>query len=276
MRLAQTAVVLLCCWFPLTQLKIASADEAGRRIKVAVVQFDAKPEALDQNLQTVERLARSAVAKGARWVLFHEGCLHDYTGRVDEFAEEVPQGASTKRIIHLASELNCFIAFGITERDGEARYLTQVFVGPEGYIHRYRKTWLYKDVADKGFRDEFSRFDPGTGPELFVLDGVRVTCFICADGASKRCVARAASLKPQVVFYPVNIVATDPTWVRDLAAQNARKIEAPLLMSNRIGASWVHEGGAGGAAVFSANGEILAAANTIGKEDVVVTELSLP
>jgi predicted amidohydrolase len=151
-----------------------------------------------------------------------------------------------------------------------------VFVGPQGFIYRYRKTWLHKDPADKGFRDEYARYDPGTGPELFTIDGVKATCFICADGTSPRCIARAKSLTPEVVFYPLNVVAPDPTWVRELGSRHAQTIGAPLLLANRVGASWVHEGGKGGAAIFSADGQLLAGANVSGKEEIVVYRLIIP
>jgi predicted amidohydrolase len=252
------------------------ADERERTVAVAVVQFDATPEAVSDNLASMERLARSAVKQGARWIMFHEASVCDYTDRLDELAEAVPDGPATVRMTKLAAELDCFISFGLAEKDGSRRYITQVFVGPQGFIHRYRKTWLHRDPADKGFRNEYARFDPGTGPELFTFDGVQATCFICADGTSPRCIARARALAPQVVFHPLNVVAPDPTVVRGWASAHARDIGAPLLLSNRIGASWVHRGGNGGAAVFSADGKVLGGANLVGKEEVFVYQLKIP
>lgn len=275
MESRRSIVCSLSGLFVATCAGISVAGEVERRVNVAVVQFDAKPEAVVENLAAMERLARLAAGQGARWVLFHEGSLCDYTDRLDEFAEQVPDGPATNRMCTLAAELACFISFGLSEKDGHARYISQVFVGPAGYIYHYRKTWLHKDAADKGFRDEYARYDPGTGPVLFNFDGVRATCFICADGTSPRCIARAKSLAPEVVFYPLNVVAPDPTWVRELAARHARRIGAPLLLANRIGASWVHEGGNGGAAIFSADGQQLAGANVVGKEEVIVYPLTI-
>jgi len=37
-------------------------------------------------------------------------------------------------------------------------------------------------AGDDGFRNEWTRYNPGTGPNLFLIDGIRATCFICADG----------------------------------------------------------------------------------------------
>lgn len=247
-----------------------------RIIPVAVVQFDAAPEKAAANLDAMERLARTAVRKGARWVVFHEGTVCDYTDRLEQLAEEVPSGPATRRMERLAKELGCYLSFGLSEKAGDRFYITQVFVGPAGYIHRYRKTWLHKDPTDTGFRNEYARYDLGTGPELFTLDGVRAACFICADATSPRCLKRARALNPEVVFHPVNIVTRDAKGLRAAEASVARTVGAPLLVPNRVGASWVHKGGLGAAAIYSATGEVLAAANGDGKEEVILYRLTVP
>jgi predicted amidohydrolase len=247
-----------------------------RVIPVAVVQFDAAPEKISANLDAMERLARSAVEKGARWVVFHEGAACDYTDRLEELAEEVPAGTSTRRMERVAKDLKCYLSFGLSEKAGDRVYITQVFVGPDGYFHRYRKTWLHKDPTDTGFRNEYARYDPGTGPELFTIDGVRATCFICADVTAPRCIKRAKALQPQVVFHPVNIVTRDAAKLRESESAVAKEIGAPLLVPNRVGDSWAHKAGQGGAAIFSSTGKVLAAANGEGKEEVIIHRLVVP
>jgi predicted amidohydrolase len=249
---------------------------AARVIPVALVQFDAAPEKVGANLAAMERLARVAVKKGARWVVFHEGALCDYTDKLERLAEAVPSGPATRRMVRLAKALGCYLSFGLSEKDGDRFYITQVFVGPAGYLYRYRKTWLHRDPSDRGYRNEYARYDPGTGPELFTIDGVRATCFICADSTAPRCVKRARALHPQVVFHPVNIVTRDAKALRASKASLAREVGAPLVMPNRVGDSWVHKKGQGGAAIFSADGRLLAGANCDGKEEVVLYRLAVP
>ena len=177
---------------------------------MALVQFDAVPEASDRNLVEMERLARSAVDRGARWIQFHEGCVSDYTPRIKTLAEQVPDGKSTQRMINLAAELNCYISFGLNERNGDRFHISQVFVAPQRLVHCYRKTWLFHTDEDKGYRNELARYDPGTGPSLFEIDGVRAACFICADANSPRCIERLRDLHPQVVFHPNNHINPSP------------------------------------------------------------------
>lgn len=132
----------------------------SRTVKVALVQFDAVPEQSERNLREMDRLIRQAAFQGARIVMFHELTLSDYTSRLDDFAESVPDGPACKRMGNLARELNCYVSFGLSEKDGKKNdvrfYITQVFFGPNGFVYRYRKTWLWWDYEenDKWYRKE--------------------------------------------------------------------------------------------------------------------------
>ena len=240
-------------------------------IPIALVQFDAVPEQVERNLEEMERLTTEAVKAGARWVMFHEGTVCDYTPRLHELAEPVPQGKSTRFVVRLAAKWNCFISFGLSEIHAERFHISQVFVGPKGFIYRYCKTWVWHDPDDKGYRDEWVRYDPGTGPETFQFDGVRATCFICADGEARRCVERAAALHPQVVFYPNNRGVL-PEF--EVFSQRAKTIGAVMLVTNRVGYSWVHKC-TGGCVVYSREGEVLAKANREGKEEILLHSLKI-
>jgi len=258
---------------PAAGLAAASSEGTGakRSVTVALIQFDAVPEQTERNLAQMEDLARRAKDLGAYWVMFHEGTLCDYTPRLAAFAEPVPDGASTRRIAALASRLQCYISFGLSELDRGRFYMSQVFVGPRGFCYRYRKTWLWLDGTDAGYRNEWARYDPGTGPELFDLDGAKATCFICADGEAPRCIDRAAQLRPDVVFYPNN---RGQLPEHDVFAKRAKAIRAPMLVTNRVGLSWIYLA-EGGCAVYSAGGEVLAAANRKGKEEILIHNLEL-
>lgn len=202
--------------------------------------------------------------------MFHESTVTDYTPKLSELAEPVPSGRSTATMADLAQALNCFISFGLSEADRERYFIAQVFVGPQGYFYHYRKTWLCRK-EDDGYRNEWARYDPGTGPERFEIDGVEATCFVCSDGAAPRCIQRAAQLKPQIVFYPHNVrfgVKPEPR------VKTAQALGAPILLTNRVGRSWTHES-PGGCAVIAADGEILARANMDGREEILLYDLEI-
>lgn len=77
-----------------------------KQIRVALVQFDAWPEAVEQNLSKMAALAREAARGKARWIMFHEGTVCDYTPRLTDLAELLPGGPSTQSMMDLA-EVTC-------------------------------------------------------------------------------------------------------------------------------------------------------------------------
>jgi len=86
---ALAGLAFICC---VTQSWASDGGSAVRTWRVALVQFDAVPEQPERNLTEMERLARLAVSQGARLVMFHEGALTDYTPRLNELGEQVPDG----------------------------------------------------------------------------------------------------------------------------------------------------------------------------------------
>ncbi|HWQ54495.1 MAG TPA: carbon-nitrogen hydrolase family protein [Bryobacteraceae bacterium] len=244
---------------------------AQRVIPVALIQFDSVPEQVDRNLGEMERLCTEAARRGARWIMFHEGTVCDYTPRLDELAEPVPAGKCTRLMVDLARRLRCHISFGLSEAERGRYFITQVFVGPRGFVYRYRKTWIWFDRSDKGYRDEWARYDPGTGPEMFEIDGVKATCFVCADGEARRCVERAAALHPQIVFYPNNRGGLPAL---EVFGERAKKIGAPMLVANRVGNSWMHPC-KGGCVAYGADGTVLAKANREGREEILTCDVTV-
>src|SRR5262249_1055642 len=144
-----------------------------------------------------------------------------------------------------------------------------VFAGPDGLVHCYRKTWLWRNETDDNYRNEWARYDPGEGPSIFEMDGLAATCFICADGDAPRCIDRPTKLRPQAAFHPNNRSSVPGL---EVFAELARKIGAPLLVTNRTGDSW-GEDCQGGCVIYSAQGEVLAKANREGREEMLLCDL---
>lgn len=239
--------------------------------RIAIVQFDTIPEKNAHNVKQIERLSKEAAAKGAEIIMFHESSVTDLVSDVEKYSEYVPEGLSCKKIEALAKELKVYIAFGISEKTKDKfYYITHVFMGPKGFIYKYRKTWIWRSLDDKGYRNEWARYDVGDGPEIFNLAGLRVTCFICADGDAPRCIERAKLLKPDIVFYPSNHGGQSyyPQYT-----PKAAQINAPMLIANRVGKSW-HADCKGGCAVISSSGTILAKTAT-DKEEILIYDLSI-
>jgi predicted amidohydrolase len=240
--------------------------------RVAIAQFDAIPEQNERNVREVERLARKAAAQGAEIILFHENCITDYVSDVEKHSELVPDGPSCRRLEALAKELQMYICFGVSEKTRDHfYYITHVFMGPQGFVYKYRKTWICRFRTDDGFRNEWIRYDCGQGPELFDLGGFRATCFICSDGAAPRCLERAARLNPDIVFYPIN--TANSALKNKKILERAAAVRAPMLVANRIGHSWMWDC-QGGCMVIGPDGSILAKTDSVASEQIVFYDLS--
>jgi len=267
--------ILRCLMISLLVLGAASCtayQKSGKSsYRVAIVQFDTIPEKNEHNTKQIERLSREAAAKGAEIILFHECAVTDLVSDIDKYSELVPEGPACRRIEAVAKELKVYIGFGISEKTRDKfYYITHVFVGPEGYFYKYRKTWIWKSSDDRGYRNEWARYDVGDGPELFNVGGLRATCFICADGDAPRCIERARLLKPDIVFYPSNHGGESyyPQYT-----PRAAEIGVPTLIANRTGTSWYAEC-KGGCAVISGTGEVLAKTATH-EEEILIYDLAM-
>ena len=100
----------------------------------------------ERNLTRCLELMATTSKEGARLVIFPEATLSGYVYQsLDEalpFAEPVP-GPSVERITDACRKLNVYAVFGILEAGSGSRYYNAaVFVGPHGFIGKYRKLHL--------------------------------------------------------------------------------------------------------------------------------------
>jgi predicted amidohydrolase len=149
-----------------------------RDIRIAAAQFEARDGDKQYNLGRIEALARRAVEQGAEIVSFHECCIPGYTfledlsrEALEELAEPVPDGPSTRRLVELARQLGVPLLAGLVERQDGKLYNTYLAVAPEGLVARYRKLHAFIN-PHLSWGDEFVLFD---------LCGVRCSILICYD-----------------------------------------------------------------------------------------------
>ena len=143
-------------------------------MRVAALQFFATPFDLTRNLETVERLVRAAVARGAHLVvlpeLFNTGYV--YTPRLFAFAE-TEDGLTLRHLARLSAELKVHIAGPLLLREGAHVHNVFALVAPDGKIHKYRKR--------HPFMWERCYFEAGHTPLIVDTELGRIGLMTCWD-----------------------------------------------------------------------------------------------
>ncbi|MSS70208.1 MAG: nitrilase [Candidatus Latescibacteria bacterium] len=170
-----------------------------RDIRIGAAQFEARDADKSYNLGRIADLTRRAVAGGAEIVAFHECCISGYTflqtlsrREMDDIAEPVPDGPSTRRLIEIAQETGAAILAGLIEIDGDRLHNTCVAVSPDGFVAKHRKLHTF-----------ISQFlTPGDTYTVFDLCGCRCGILICYDNNLPENVRITAIMGAEIIFMP--------------------------------------------------------------------------
>ncbi|MCR5754879.1 MAG: carbon-nitrogen hydrolase family protein [Acetatifactor sp.] len=160
-----------------------------------------------ENLAKMMKWIDEAANNGANLIVFPEICLQCYPCRdlitEQEYqwktAELIPEGESTQTLIRKAKEKNIYIVWGMTELDKEdsyKKYNTNVLVGPEGYIGKYRK--VHRGLSEnfiwyKSDEFGFNVFDTSIG---------KIGMCTCLDKAHPESALELAALGAEIIAMP--------------------------------------------------------------------------
>src|SRR5205823_1393203 len=94
-------------------------QETNRTLRVASVQFESAPGNKEANFRKMESLVEAAAHQKARLVIFPECCITGYwflrnlsVSELDQLAEPIFKGASSRRLIELAKKFGLTIGAG--------------------------------------------------------------------------------------------------------------------------------------------------------------------
>jgi N-carbamoylputrescine amidase len=137
---------------------------AMKTTRVAAVSMNGYLGEPQRVLHDIEVWCARAAVQEVDLALFPELVIHGHCSpNTLALAESVPNGPSTQRLIVLARKHRLFVCAGLSERDGDVVYDTQVLVGPDGYRGSQRKLHMSRDegLYYSGGRD-INVFDIGT------------------------------------------------------------------------------------------------------------------
>jgi len=151
------------------------------KIKLALAQISSKREDKDANLQKIEKLTFKAKEQGADIAVFPELSLTGYVVRdqLYELAETIP-GPSVEKIEAIAKKTGLHVIFGMPELSEKTQatiFNTAVFVGPQGFIGKYRKMYL----PTHSVFEEKRYFRPGYETAAFQTSLGNIGLCICYD-----------------------------------------------------------------------------------------------
>jgi predicted amidohydrolase len=151
------------------------------KIKLALAQMASKRENKTENIKKIEEITVKAKEQGADLVIFPELFLTGYVVRdqIYELAETIP-GPSTQKIEQVAKETGMHIIFGMPELSEKTRatvFNTAVFIGPDGFIGKYRKMYL----PTHSVFEEKRHFRPGYQVAAFDTPIGKIGMCICYD-----------------------------------------------------------------------------------------------
>ena len=143
-------------------------------IRVAAISVNSPLGQVDQVLEDTIDWCRQAADAGAELAVFPELHIHGHcTPNTWELAEAVPDGPSVQRLLAMAKQFNLFLSVGLSEKENNLVYNTQVIVGPEGYIGKQRKLHLS--------RDEVLFYKGGRELPVFDIGKCKLGSIICYD-----------------------------------------------------------------------------------------------
>jgi omega-amidase len=240
-------------------------------MKVAAAQISCTPGDLAANLAKISLFAGRAQQAGAELIVFPEMSDTGYSmAKIRQHATSWGEGA-VPQLQSLARELSLAIVCGVSERDGERIYNSQVVVDRTGaIIANYRKTHLFavSPIA------EHLCFSPGDRLNDFSMAPFRFGLSICYDLRFPEVYRKLA------VAHHTNAFVISSAWpfprlehFRTLAAARAIENQSYVIVANQVG---TNDGTTfcGSSAIIDPSGVVLAEASPE-REELVEADLSV-
>jgi omega-amidase len=239
-------------------------------MKIAAAQISCSLGDIEANLSKIADFAKLAKESGAELVVFPEMADTGYAmPTIREKAMPWTEGA-VPTLRRIAQELSLAVVCGVSERDGNAIYNSQVVVNRAGEIlAKYRKTHLFapEPVA------EHLCFKPGECLTHFRLDPFPIGLSICYDLRFPEVYRGLATA------YQTSVFIISSAWpfprvehFRTLCLARAIENQSYLVVANRVGT----DNGVtfcGSSGIIDPSGRLLAGASS-DREEIIAAELS--
>jgi omega-amidase len=239
-------------------------------VKIASAQIDCVLGDIDANVRKMRDFSSRAKEAGADLILFPEMADTGYAMPVIQKQATAWNEGAVPQLQEIARAVAIGIISGVSERDGESIYNSQVSIDASGEIvAKYRKTHLFSPPPI----EEHKCFAAGDELVSFAAGGLRLGLTICYDLRFPEVYRTLACEKAANVFI-ISSAWPFPRVEHQRVLATARAIEnqSYVVLSNRVGKD---EGVAfcGSSAIIDAYGVVIAAASA-DREEAIVGEVS--
>lgn len=238
--------------------------ETPSKIRIAVVQQETVPGAVETNRGKALGFVREALNNHAGVILFHEALTAGYAENLLELAEPA-NGPTTRAFQKLLQGTDTIVIYGLVERDADRYYTSAIVVGADGIITTYHKTHLWWNA--KGTRHEPAYFQAGDRLVTFEVKGYKSGVMICYDGDFAEMTRAYSNLDCVMLF-----------WLNNRGERGFKEVE-PLVRANSIvvatacccGKNELGYDCRGGSNIIGADGILLS--EIWGKEGIIYAEV---
>jgi predicted amidohydrolase len=239
-------------------------------MKAAAIQMDCILGDTDANVLKAVGLIREAAREGATLIALPELFSTGY--RLDEryldFAELIPDGKTVKAIESVAIEDKIFVVGCIVEKSKETGFVydTAFIVGPNGYVGKTRKAFLWHQEKLFFCRGSLKR-------EVFRTSIGNIGITICYEAGFPE-IARYCAIKGAQVIVEVSALGIPryKIW-ENLTRSRAMENGLFLVVADRVGSEMGVEF-CGLSRIISPSGEVLAQASDRNSEAIVLADIS--
>ncbi len=239
-------------------------------MKISAAQIACALGEVDANLRKIRDFSARAKEGGAELVVFPEMADTGYSMPVIQAHATPWTEGAVPELRTMAKSLSIAIICGVSEREGNSIYNSQVFIDANGaIIGSYRKTHLFTGTPI----GEDKCFSPGHELTSFPFGGFRLGLSICYDLRFPEVYRKLA------IEQAANVFIISSAWpfprvehFRILCAARAIENQSYMIVSNRVGTD---EGVTccGSSAIIDPYGVTVASAST-DREELVQAEVS--
>jgi len=150
-----------------------------QKLGIAVISSKSNFCDIDGNLDHFNLLIQKASLKEARLICFPELALSCYTNKKNilNVTQKIP-GSITDKLQIITKKYGVFLSIGCPEKSGSKYYITQIVIGPKGYIGKYRKNYINESEKTCGF-------SAGNSYPTFMIDNFKMGINIGLDARQK-------------------------------------------------------------------------------------------